>query len=150
MTASLVLSFFFSSRRRHTRLQGDWSSDVCSSDLDTSSRLLADAGAIIAPTMILMAGADWVVKNRPTRKFFDALSSPVKQFRHYDDFYHAIFHESDRARPIADVRRFLVEAFERRSEPKSLLDADHAGFTRDEFDRLSAPLSPWCPRNCWF
>src|SRR5256885_10964763 len=26
-------SYFFSSRRRHTRLQGDWSSDVCSSDL---------------------------------------------------------------------------------------------------------------------
>src|SRR2546426_2582446 len=26
-------NFFFSSRRRHTRLQGDWSSDVCSSDL---------------------------------------------------------------------------------------------------------------------
>src|SRR5256885_1665707 len=24
---------FFSSRSRHTRLQGDWSSDVCSSDL---------------------------------------------------------------------------------------------------------------------
>src|SRR5437762_9512191 len=28
----LVL-FFFSSRRRHTRYIGDWSSDVCSSDL---------------------------------------------------------------------------------------------------------------------
>src|SRR5256885_12516885 len=27
--------FFFSSRRRHTRLQGDWSSDVCSSDLES-------------------------------------------------------------------------------------------------------------------
>src|SRR5438046_8628529 len=26
-------SFFFSSRRRHTRLVSDWSSDVCSSDL---------------------------------------------------------------------------------------------------------------------
>src|ERR1039457_1787114 len=25
---------FFSSRRRHTRLRGDWSSDVCSSDLN--------------------------------------------------------------------------------------------------------------------
>src|ERR1022692_4610805 len=24
-----VIRFFFSSRRRHTRLQGDWSSDVC-------------------------------------------------------------------------------------------------------------------------
>src|SRR5256885_11393556 len=32
-TALIGLSFFFSSRRRHTRLQGDWSSDVCSSDL---------------------------------------------------------------------------------------------------------------------
>src|SRR5256885_708201 len=29
--------FFFSSRRRHTRLQGDWSSDVCSSDLPAPS-----------------------------------------------------------------------------------------------------------------
>src|SRR5688500_19134032 len=28
-----IYLFFFSSRRRHTRLQGDWSSDVCSSDL---------------------------------------------------------------------------------------------------------------------
>src|SRR5258706_11673294 len=27
--------FFFSSRRRHTRLVSDWSSDVCSSDLNT-------------------------------------------------------------------------------------------------------------------
>src|SRR2546426_8795024 len=32
MSRGLVF-FFFSSRRRHTRLQGDWSSDVCSSDL---------------------------------------------------------------------------------------------------------------------
>src|SRR5437867_6342402 len=32
--------FFFSSRRRHTRSYGDWSSDVCSSDLlvSTSTR----------------------------------------------------------------------------------------------------------------
>src|SRR5690606_40620980 len=28
-----LLSFFFSSRRRHTRFSRDWSSDVCSSDL---------------------------------------------------------------------------------------------------------------------
>src|SRR5438093_8745120 len=28
-----VVDFFFSSRRRHTRLVSDWSSDVCSSDL---------------------------------------------------------------------------------------------------------------------
>src|SRR5438094_3392250 len=28
-----IFFFFFSSRRRHTRSYGDWSSDVCSSDL---------------------------------------------------------------------------------------------------------------------
>src|SRR5690606_40992551 len=28
-----LCSFFFSSRRRHTRFSRDWSSDVCSSDL---------------------------------------------------------------------------------------------------------------------
>src|SRR5256885_7245866 len=39
---------FFSSRRRHTRLQGDWSSDVCSSDLqrgDGNDALMGGAGA---------------------------------------------------------------------------------------------------------
>src|SRR3989454_4713318 len=30
--------FFFTSRRRHTKLQGDWSSDVCSSDLVVTTR----------------------------------------------------------------------------------------------------------------
>src|SRR5437879_8918046 len=29
----ILFFFFFSSRRRHTRYIGDWSSDVCSSDL---------------------------------------------------------------------------------------------------------------------
>src|SRR5256885_8396597 len=36
--------FFFSSRRRHTRLQGDWSSDVCSSDLCTGARVAVPEG----------------------------------------------------------------------------------------------------------
>src|SRR2546427_6808671 len=31
--AYLIVFFFFSSRRRHTRFDCDWSSDVCSSDL---------------------------------------------------------------------------------------------------------------------
>src|SRR5437016_8850069 len=36
--------FFFSSRRRHTRLVSDWSSDVCSSDLCRSSSRRAPSG----------------------------------------------------------------------------------------------------------
>src|SRR5690348_17910248 len=37
--------FFFSSRRRHTRWTGDWSSDVCSSDLCGRERV----GELTAP-----------------------------------------------------------------------------------------------------
>src|SRR5690348_11031033 len=33
-TMKVSYDFFFSSRRRHTRWTGDWSSDVCSSDLN--------------------------------------------------------------------------------------------------------------------
>src|SRR2546428_13486375 len=41
--------FFFSSRRRHTRSDRDWSSDVCSSDLTLHGRVLAYAqGAKLA------------------------------------------------------------------------------------------------------
>src|SRR5260370_8104830 len=32
--------FFFSSRRRHTKFKCDWSSDVCSSDLDLLATIL--------------------------------------------------------------------------------------------------------------
>src|SRR5437762_11589154 len=37
-TTSLKVALFFSSRRRHTTYIGDWSSDVCSSDLSSSVR----------------------------------------------------------------------------------------------------------------
>src|SRR5699024_11923169 len=36
----ILISFFLSSRRRHTRSKRDWSSDVCSSDLSRACRLI--------------------------------------------------------------------------------------------------------------
>src|SRR6266446_6532199 len=47
--------FFFSSRRRHTRLQGDWSSDVCSSDLLGRRRIFV-AGVILFTLASLACG----------------------------------------------------------------------------------------------
>src|SRR4051794_41628571 len=41
---SYDLFFFFSSRRRHTRWTGDWSSDVCSSDLSVAERSFVALG----------------------------------------------------------------------------------------------------------
>src|SRR5256885_8523289 len=59
---TIFLFFFFSSRRRHTRLQGDWSSDVCSFDLPVNflaDRQLsgrADIGAQISLPLYTPAG----------------------------------------------------------------------------------------------
>src|SRR5437762_13595226 len=39
MYVLLIRFFFFSSRRRHTRYIGDWSSDVCSSDLNEADEI---------------------------------------------------------------------------------------------------------------
>src|SRR3989475_2917139 len=47
-----VLFFFFSSRRRHTRFDCDWSSDVCSSDLE----LMQQAGTERPGTMAAVLG----------------------------------------------------------------------------------------------
>ena len=47
--AEEIAGFFFSSRERHTRLRRDWSSDVCSSDLDCpgTQRLFGDRQNIL-------------------------------------------------------------------------------------------------------
>src|SRR5256885_10751613 len=57
MTLQMIF-FFFSSRRRHTRLQGDWSSDVCSSDLkprydEHHVHVHESPNSMLAPLMIL-------------------------------------------------------------------------------------------------
>src|SRR2546430_8599200 len=39
VSSCLLCFFFFSSRRRHTRFDCDWSSDVCSSDLDMTAAI---------------------------------------------------------------------------------------------------------------
>src|SRR3989454_11867713 len=58
---SYVIYFFFSSRRRHTRLQGDWSSDVCSSDLLGGTGL----GLAITKEFVALHGGTIAVTDAP-------------------------------------------------------------------------------------
>jgi SAM-dependent methyltransferase len=109
---------------------------------DTSTRLLADAGAITVPTLMLVSGADWVVKQSAQRTFFDRLTSPHKQIEELPGFYHAVFHEKDRALAVAKVREFATDLFAKPRPPVSMLDADKQGYTKTEYDRLRGPGSP--------
>src|SRR2546430_6554275 len=51
--------FFFSSRRRHTRFDCDWSSDVCSSDLDSGR---VEEGVFVTEYSSLPLLASWVLR----------------------------------------------------------------------------------------
>src|SRR5437762_12129169 len=60
----MLLVFFFSSRRRHTRYIGDWSSDVCSSDLRRKS-----GGFVVTNSNCSAMGL--VLALAPLQKHFD-------------------------------------------------------------------------------
>src|SRR5256884_5282138 len=72
---SYLLVFFFSSRRRHTRCSRDWSSDVCSSDLDA----LRDSAAARV-TRVVASGADAGALERARRA-----GVPTTVLAHPDD-----------------------------------------------------------------
>ena len=103
---------------------------------DTSKRVLADAGAIHVPTLMLGAGSDWVVTLDAQREFFHKLSSPVKRMHVFPAAHHAIFHEVDRERVIDRVREFVVERFAEPSITPSLFEADKMGHTWEEHEAL--------------
>ena len=109
---------------------------------ETAERLLADAGAIQVPVLMLAAGRDWVVSLTAQRKFFDRLSSPLKQMHVFPAMYHAIFHEVERERVIERVREFVRERFAQPPLALSLRRADRYGYTWEEYERLKLRGGP--------
>ena len=109
---------------------------------DTATRLMQDAAAIRVPTLVLVAGSDWVVKRSAQRRFFDRLGSPVKQLEMLPGFYHDVYHEANAVRPLRLTRQFIEAAFAAPIEPTPLLDAHEKGYTFDEYCALSRPLRP--------
>ncbi|PYI93108.1 MAG: hypothetical protein DME97_07320 [Verrucomicrobia bacterium] len=109
---------------------------------DAGTRLLADAGAINLPTLMLSAGRDWVVNLKAQRQFFNGLSSSEKRMHVFPAAYHALFHERERAQVIDRVRDFVQERFAKPVKPPSLLEADKYGHTWEEHERLKLRGSP--------
>jgi SAM-dependent methyltransferase len=98
--------------------------------------LLADAGAIQTPTLMIGAERDWVVRLKAQRKFFHGLSSSVKRMHVIPNAYHAIFHEKDRQVVVDLVREFVLDRFAKPAAVSSLLNADQSGHTWREYEHL--------------
>src|SRR5437867_13008030 len=66
------MSFFFSSRRRHTRSYGDWSSDVCSSDLMIAADSMRHAD-VVSQIISWTELPHEPTLNVPKKEFLDAI-----------------------------------------------------------------------------
>jgi len=108
---------------------------------ETAERVIDDAAAITVPTQLLISGADWVVHHEPQHRFYERLGSTVKERHILDDFYHDTLGEQDRHLALDKVRGFIQQCFANPFTRPNLLEADKSGFTRNEMDALSTPLS---------
>jgi alpha-beta hydrolase superfamily lysophospholipase len=116
----------------------------------TADRIIEDAQAIRTPTQLLISGADFVVHHRPQHVFFERLGTKEKEKHVFAGFYHDTLGEQDRGPAIAKARGFLLRHFSQPAALPCLLDSDRAGYTKDEYDRLTRPLPSWSPRAAQF
>jgi len=120
----MMLMFFFSSRRRHTRLVSDWSSDVCSSDLFFEKRI-AEGNLTVAQ---LKAETDKDYKNRMALV------------------------EEGKSNTLSLGSSFDAEAINLFSDPKMIaayaagtLDDKHTLFLNNAIDRYTTPQKVFDP-----
>ncbi|HWH77328.1 MAG TPA: class I SAM-dependent methyltransferase family protein, partial [Candidatus Binatus sp.] len=117
---------------------------------DAATRVIADAAAIQVPTQVLISGADWVVRQKPQRIFFERLGSAVKEQHLFAEFYHDTLNEKDSHLPIGKAREFILRQFEKPAHWPALLKADQHGHTKLEYDALTKPLAPSSLKGLYF
>ncbi len=107
---------------------------------DTSKRIVDDASAIQTPTLILTAMDDWVVKVSAQKKFFERLKAADKKIEMLKGFYHDVYHEQDRTKPLRLTKDFIEKIFHEPVLDRGLLQADKNSFSKNEYDALKQPL----------
>lgn len=126
------------------------SSNILLSLYETAERVIDDAEAITIPTQLLISGADWVVHHKPQHKFFEKLGSAIKERHIFDGFYHDTLGEKDRKLALDKAQEFIEQRFEEAYSRPRLTDADKSGYTRNESDSLSIPLSRFSVRGLYW
>src|SRR5207248_7386109 len=105
--------FFFSSRRRHTRSYGDWSSDVCSSDLASVSltvragKQASSPGSPAAPATLRFAAATASSTDVSSNQSFRRTARPCVSIRRTR--FRSEEHTSELQSPYDLVCRLLLE-----------------------------------------
>ena len=104
-----------------------------------ADRVVADAQAISVPLQLLVSGSDFVVHRGPQDRFYERLSSPVKQRVYLPGFFHDTLGERDRAPALAAIRSFIQARFAEPLRTLSRRDAHRHGPSFDEAEILAWP-----------
>lgn len=115
-----------------------------------SERVVADAGAIVLPTQLLMSGSDWVVHQEPQHEFFANLGSLVKERHVFKGFYHDTLGELERELAFVKMRAFLEQVYDERPVPFPLDRIQTQSSAATEFFKLQAPLPALSFKNINF
>src|SRR5437899_7265956 len=144
-----MLRFFFSSRRRHTRCLSDWSSDVCSSDLEFLV-LLGPSGCGKTTTLRAIAGLEMLDRGRiiiggrdvtqlpPGKRGIAMVFQSYAVFPHMSVYDNIVFGLRMRGMPPDEQRRRAQEAAEL-LEIASLLDRYPAQLSGGQRQRVAVP-----------
>src|SRR2546429_2349566 len=134
-------AFFFSSRRRHTRCSRDWSSDVCSSDLLTSTGMMVGTLAYMAPERFADGTADARADVYSlTCVLHECLTGSTPYPRSEE-------HTSELQSRLHLVCRLLLEKKKTTSTTCSTVEASHADLSRELQPRATASVHPWHSRG---
>ena len=106
---------------------------------EAADRIVADAQAISVPVQLLVSGSDFVVHRGPQDRFYERLSSPIKERVHLPGFFHDTLGERDRAPALARIRSFIQARFAEPLRELSRRDAHRHGPTFEESEILAWP-----------
>jgi alpha-beta hydrolase superfamily lysophospholipase len=67
----------------------------------------AHAATLAIPALMLVAGDDRLVDAKGSKRFFAQLPRGLARLSWYDDFFHEVFNEPERAQPLAELRAWL-------------------------------------------
>nr|WP_086937467.1 bifunctional alpha/beta hydrolase/class I SAM-dependent methyltransferase [Thaumasiovibrio occultus] len=107
---------------------------------DGAKRVVADAAAITIPTQMLVSGSDFVVYEKPQRRFFDKLGTAHKEYHVLPGFYHDTLGEQERHLATDKMRRFITNLFDNPLQTIDLTQADRRGYTCSEAEALATPV----------
>ena len=67
------------------------------------------AHEIMLPLLVMAAGDDRIVSTPRAKRFFEKVSSSQKELHVFDGYYHELFHEIGREKPLQILKDFVIK-----------------------------------------